>query len=232
MRAVTHVGTRKTYRPVASQVQHDLIDALRAVVSEERLGTYLTAAGFDTERALRLYMWNAQVGEAFHVPIQAVEVSLRNRINTALTAQFGVEWWKHKDLLVVLDHDRQSDLALVLKRIRNRKLPLTAGQVVAGLSFGFWVGMLQKRYNPVIWGGHLHQSFPDYPANRNRASLAQAVGRVAWLRNRIWHHEPIIGLDLSAEYGTVMRLLTWLSEPKAEWIRAHSRVPTLLRQKP
>lgn len=213
-------------------VQPSLIDQLRPVISDERLGTYLTAAGFDADRALRLYLWNAEVGEAFHLPIQAVEVALRNRIQAALAAEFGTDWWKSVKLLAVLDDDRKADLALVLKRIRNRKLTLGTGQIVAGLSFGFWVGMLQPRYNPLIWGGRLHAAFPDYPANRNRASLAQAASRVAWLRNRIWHHEPIIRLDLSAEYGMAITLLAWLSAPKATWVRTRSRVPELLRQKP
>lgn len=213
-------------------VQPSLIDQLRPVISDERLGTYLTAAGFDADRALRLYLWNAEVGEAFHLPIQAVEVALRNRVQAALASEFGTDWWKSAQLLAALDDDRKADLALVLKRIRNRKLTLGSGQVVAGLSFGFWVGMLQPRYNPLIWGGRLHAAFPDYPANRNRASLAQAASRVAWLRNRIWHHEPIIRLDLSSEYGTVITLLAWLSTPKATWVRTRSRVPELLRQKP
>ncbi len=213
-------------------VQPSLIDQLRPVISDDRLGTYLTAAGFDADRALELYLWNAEVGEAFHLPIQAVEVALRNRIHAALAAEFGSDWWRSTKLLGVLDDDRKADLALVLKRIRNRKLTLGSGQVVAGLSFGFWVGMLQARYNPLLWGGRLHTAFPDYPGNRNRASLAQAASRVAWLRNRIRHHEPIIRLDLSREYGTVMTLLGWLSTPKADWVRARSRVPGLLRSKP
>ena len=66
------------------EVQRSLIETLRPVISVGRLGTYLVAAGFDPSRALQLYIWNARVGEAFHLPIQAVEVGLRNRINDAL----------------------------------------------------------------------------------------------------------------------------------------------------
>lgn len=213
-------------------VQPSLLDRLRPAISDARLSTYLSAAGFDEDRALALYLWNVQIGEAFHLPIQAVEVALRNRIHAALSETFGPTWWQDAALAAELDNERTADLALVLQRIRNRKLTLDGGQVVAGLSFGFWVGMLQKRYNPPLWSGRLHQAFPDFPSNRNRATLAKTAGRVAWLRNRIWHHEPIIGLDLSAEYGSIMALLAWLSAPKADWIRTNSRVPTLLRQKP
>jgi hypothetical protein len=217
---------------MTSPVQPRLIDRLRPVISDARLGTYRVAAGFDDERALALYLWNAEVGEAFHLTIQAVEVALRNRTSAALERLFGAEWWASPDLLSVLDGERKADLDLVLKRIRNRKLPLAAGQVVAGLSLGFWVGMLHKRYNPTLWGGRLHQAFPDYPLDRNRASLAEAASRVAWLRNRIWHHEPIIHLDLSLEHARVVRLLRWLSVAKADWIVPHSRLAQLLHNKP
>jgi len=39
--------------------------------------------------ALALYLWNAQLGAAFHVPIQAVEVALRNSVNKALILSNG-----------------------------------------------------------------------------------------------------------------------------------------------
>lgn len=213
-------------------IQQSLIDQLRPVISDERLGTYLTAAGFDVDRALKLYVWNAQVGEAFHLPIQAVEVGLRNRINTALTVEFGADWWDDARLLTLLDAERKADLELVRRRIVNRKQKPATGQIIAGLSFGFWLGMLQRRYNPPIWSRHLRSAFPSLPKDRNRASLTLAAARVVTLRNRIWHHEPIIARDLSADHGTVMQVLEWICPVKATWVRPYCRVPQLLRQKP
>lgn len=214
------------------EVQRSLIETLRPVISVGRLGTYLVAAGFDPSRALQLYIWNARVGEAFHLPIQAVEVGLRNRINDALLAEFGGDWWKDERLLALLDAERQGDIALVLRRIRNRGLAEETGQVVAGLSFGFWVGMLQGQYNRDIWSRHLRSAFPDFPDSRNRKSLAAAAGRVAYIRNRISHHEPVIKLDLAKENATLMELLGWICPHKLEWIRPHCRVSSLLAEKP
>jgi hypothetical protein len=131
------------------------IAGLTATISPERFNTYLIAAGHDPARALRLYMWNAQVGEAFHVPIQAVEVSLRNRVNAALVAAFGPDWWQAQPFLDIADDGRRRDLEVARQRIMNRQLPLVTGQIVAGLSFVFWVGMLQGSYNPPVWGGLL-----------------------------------------------------------------------------
>jgi hypothetical protein len=201
-------------------------------ISPDRFASYLTAAGHDEPRALRLYIWNAQIGEAFHLPIQAVEVALRNCINDAIVAEYGSDWWRNKTLASVFDEERTVDLSQVLRRITNRELILCNGQVVAGLSFGFWVGMLQKRYNPTIWTKQLRRAFPDLPSGRSRKALATGATKVATLRNRIWHHEPLIKRDLGEDFHNVMEMLAWLSCAKEAWIRPHCRVSALLRQKP
>ena len=217
---------------MTAPVQQTLIEQLRPVLSDGRIGTYLTAAGFDPDRALGLYLWNAQVGEAFHLPIQSAEVALRNRINGALCHVFGADWWRERAFLAVADKDRRDDLNTAQRRILNRGAPLITGQIVAGLSFGFWVGMLQPSYNPPVWGGMLRQTFVGLPASKNRHDLQASARRVAGLRNRIWHHEPLIKMSLSDEYSVVMELLDWLCPIKAAWIKPQCRVPALLRQKP
>lgn len=201
-------------------------------LSVRRFDTYLHAAGHDRDRAIALYIWNAKLGAAFHIPIQAVQVALRNRVNHALVAEFGPEWWKERRFVALADRERSRDLRTVRSRIAHRGLTLETDQIVAGLSFGFWVGMLQPKYNPVLWGAHLRTSFPHLPAGENRDSLFRLASSVANFRNRISHHEPLIKADGSKVYGEVMRLLTWVCPHTAGWIRPHCEVPKILRVKP
>lgn len=213
-------------------VQESLIDQLRPSISSDRLGTYLTASGFKEDRALKLYIWNAHVGEAFHLPIQATEVALRNRVNAALIAEFGPDWWRAPEFLRLADRERRADLETAQKRISNRRAELCTAQIVATLSFGFWVGLLQARYNPDLWSKQLRIAFPCFPTDKTRYDLAEAAKRVADLRNRIWHHEPIFRMNLSEEYAAVREVLAWLCPVKEAWVRPECRVPQLLRQKP
>ncbi len=215
-----------------SERQITLFEKLGRSISTDRLGTYLTAAGFNQDRALRLYIWNAHIGEAFHLPIQGAEVALRNSVNHALCAKFSPDWWSAPAFLSIADRERKADIDTALRRIDNRKKPRVTGQVVANLSFGFWVGMLQPRYNSMIWSAHLRAAFPSLPEEKSRYDLAASARRIADLRNRIWHHEPIFRMNLSEEYGAVMELLGWLCPIKMGWLRPHCRVPQLLRQKP
>jgi len=218
--------------PIQYPVNEDELAAILAAISSDRFNTYLQAAGYDRQRALRLYLWNARLGEAFHTPIQAVEVALRNGVNIALSNVYTPNWWDCKDLFDFLDEERKGDLVTVLKHIRNRRQELCTGQVVAGLSFGFWVGILDGRYNPPIWGGQLRKAFTSFPADRGRKSLHARVRDVATLRNRISHHEPLIGRDNLADFSNLMTLLEWICPAKALWIKPHCRVPEIVRQRP
>jgi hypothetical protein len=208
-----------------------MTNAVIDTLSHRRFETYLVVAGFDHDRALALYIWNAQLGAAFHVPIQAVEVALRNRINHALVAQFGPDWWD-KQFISIIDRERVDDLETVKKRINRRQLTLETDQIVAGLSFGFWVGMLQSRYNPRLWGAHLRTSFPFLPMTESRQSLAVRGREIAGLRNRISHHEPLLKTDAMKSYGEIMKMIGWLCPQTAVWIRPHCDVPKVVRQKP
>lgn len=201
-------------------------------MSHPRFGTYLYATGKNRDRALLLYLWNAKLGASFHPPLQAVEVALRNRINHALMAEFGPDWWKEAKFCGLIDRERTSDLATVKTRIRRKKLKLETDQIVAGLSFGFWVGMLQPKYNPVIWSAHLRTSFPHLPAAQDRQTLFKAAGVIAGFRNRISHHEPLLKTDAMLQYSQIMKFLHWLCPKTAEWVRPQCEVAKIVRLKP
>lgn len=128
--------------------------------------------------------------------------------------------------------ERARDIETALRRIRARGAALDTGQIVASLSFGFWAGLLRKRYNPAIWGGRLHKAFPHLPEAKTRADLEGRIKRIADFRNRVWHHEPIIKSNLFGEYSSAMEVLGWICPTKATWVKPHCRVPTLMRQKP
>lgn len=206
--------------------------ALSEIISPLRLGAYLNASGHDLDRALNLYLWNAKIGEAFHLPIQSVEVGLRNRVSDGLDAAFGADWWRNETFISHSTKKSISDIELVKRRLKGKGKPIITGQIVAGLSFGFWVSMLHKRYNSTIWAKHFRSSFPDIPISVDREALRAKVRNIADLRNRIWHHEPIFKRNLLDDYSHCMEALNWICPTKAAWIKPHCRVATVMRQKP
>ena len=171
-------------------------------------------------------------GEAFHLPIQAVEIALRNRINSVLVGSFGADWWQEPRFLTQSDKRQNDAIVEVKARITKRGQILVTGQIVAGLSFGFWVSMLDARYNPAVWSHHLVAGFPNLPKTASRDDLQKVARRIARFRNRIWHHEPIFKANISEEYSVCMRALEWLCPHKLRWIKPQCKVMSMLRSRP
>lgn len=209
-----------------------MLNLLEPTLSQARLGTYMLVAGHDEAKALALYQWNARLGEAFHLPIQAVEVALRNRINAVLVADIGAEWWKNLTFLRLADKRQCDQIEEAKTRITKRGHVIVTGQIVAGLSFGFWVSMLDARYNPSLWSRTLRTGFPHIPAGRTRSDLQRAARHIANFRNRIWHHEPIFNADITSEYSRCIELLGWLCPHKLAWIKPNCTVMSVVRQRP
>ena len=77
--------------------QAGLVDAL----SLERFGRYLSWAGGDQARALELYALNTGLSEALYVPLQVLEVVLRNRVHAVLVQAQGPRWFETSGFLQV-----------------------------------------------------------------------------------------------------------------------------------
>lgn len=213
-------------------MDEEQLNGLWSTLSPRRLAKYLEAAGEDRQRAINLYLWNAQVGAAFHLGIQTCEVALRNRIEVVLGAMFGDQWYRADGFLKIASKDRHSDIEQACDRIRNRNQAETRDQVAATLSLGFWVGMLEPRYNPPIWGARLREAFPGLPDGRARKSVHMNAQSVLLLRNRLFHHEPLIKMNLSKIHTDLHDLLAWLCPHTSAWVRGEDQVQALLRQKP
>lgn len=213
--AVTDIGSQFESSAMAAENQGkkdgSAFAPLRRMISAERFSTYMAAAGHDEERALLLYLWNAQLGEAFHLPIQAVEVGLRNCVDQALQLEFGTTWWGDGDFRTLVDRQQIEAIDVALHGIARRGDSPTHGGMVSGLSFGFWVAMLKPRYNPRFWSRRLRNAFPHLPRAEDRRSLEQRLQAIRILRNRIAHHEPIIRRDTSKDYAELMTTLRWMS---------------------
>ena len=65
---------------------------LEPSLSAVRLTKYLAQTDENYQDAFRLYIWNTAASAVFYGPLQAFEITLRNRINDQLTEKYGAEW--------------------------------------------------------------------------------------------------------------------------------------------
>ena len=214
----------------------DILDALVASLSPERIATYMAAAGDDRTKALRLYTWNTAISAAFYGPLQGLEVAMRNAMHRALTTRYGPAWY---------DNDACGFDAGTLNKIATAKADVRRGghtvdppHLVAALSFGFWVSLLgsggrsphhdprKRNYEMTLWRPCLYQSFPGIKIKR--ADVHQKLDYLRTFRNRIAHHEPVFMRHLQADYHSILTVAGWICPRTQDWIAHHSRVEALL----
>ena len=216
------------YQPV-------VLSALLDTISTDRLSKYLVCAGFDEERALRLYVWNSYVSQCFHLPLQTVEVSTRNTVSGYLSSRFGADWPQDDRFLdLVQDRRERTEEAVkkVVRRVKDDRHVVTTGRIVAGLPFDFWVGLFTGKYDRPLWQTTLHAVFPNLPKSSKRKNVYDLLWSIKDLRNRVAHYEPIFERDLSKEHSEIVSAIRYRCSHTAEWVSAHSKLQVALRCKP
>ncbi len=196
--------------------------------SAPRLAAYAVAAGRDEAVAERLYWWNIEVSSAFYGPLHCLEVALRNSLHDVLRSAFRRDdWW---DVAPLQSHGMRLVGDARATCARRRSGPVSADDMVAELSFGFWTSLLSNnrhsQYDRRLWVPVLHRAFPHYRGPRR--DLHDNLETMRLLRNRIMHHEPIHHRDLAADHRKIYRLLGYIDPEAAKEALALDRVPEIL----
>jgi Abi-like protein len=192
---------------------------LEHALSLERFARYLDWAGGDRERAIHLYTLNTRISESLYVPLQTLEVVLRNRIHTVMTGAYHERWFC--DFLLAPRQPEQ--LSKAIQDITDQKKEATPGRIVAELTFGFWTSMIGTVYED-LWQRTLHRigKRPD-GKGLQRKDFSRPLAKVRLLRNRVAHHEPIIKMNLCDRHDRMLEMVGWLSPAAADWCRKLDR---------
>lgn len=220
--------------------------AFQRTISQDRLNAY-RLPGLDDHHALANYLWNIALSEALYPVLEAFEVSFRNALHIAATAHFNTPWWFNNATILSLQQREQKALTDTISKL-NSRLPkqgktLTAGRVVAELSFGFWTGLLNRPYERYLWsfqrgGTNLMKAVvpnaPTAPINYQwRTHLESHVDKIRRLRNRVFHYEPIWNWSspgLSAQHAEILEAIGWVSADAQRMIQVLDRFPTVYQQ--
>lgn len=129
----------------------------------------------------------------------------------------------------ILNADSRKRVGETIARIgKDGKTP-TRGRVVAGLSFGFWRALFDRKYQQ-LWIAYLHRAFPH--GSGERSEVAGLMSRLVPFRNRLAHHETIIRRPISNHYDEMLRLAELIDPDVRAWIESVTRVPELLKKHP
>jgi hypothetical protein len=189
------------------------------VFSNERMQKYLAYHTNDETRALELYKANIQLSESFYPILSIFEVALRNSLNRELGKRYGTpDWYVHlaaepgaKDL--------KREITLAQRHITKRMETITGAKVVAELTLGFWVRLLNAEYERILWKD-LRRAFPFMEKKlRQRHKVSVPLNKIRNFRNRVYHNEPIAWRFPALEliYSEILEVLGWLNSDLPEY---------------
>lgn len=182
-------------------------------------------------KAIDHYHLNIMVSESFYPVLSVFEVSLRNSLHRVLTELFGTEDWYRRIASVPGLEDLDTDMRTATGHICRRGEMVSASKVVAELTLGFWVRLLNAKYEPVLWKS-LRKAFPYIEKQkRQRRAISAPVNKIRNFRNRIFHHEPVLWQvrELCKMHDTILCVMGWIHKDLPEMIRNIDRVDTVLQ---
>jgi hypothetical protein len=205
-------------------------DQIRLLVSPQRMAPYLRQCDGNSDRALRLYEWSSRMSAAAFETVGHFEVLLRNAIDRALSDHFaerdrGIPWF-------LLHPPMSEETSATIAAARDRLRPIghdSRHQIIAGLSFGFWSGMLGSRYED-LWRSALRHAFPYSPGNRKAVSAP--VEAIRKFRNRLAHGDSMLNIDIPFELRRILDVTGYIDPQAKAWLETINRSSHVYAERP
>ena len=197
--------------------------------SAARLGRYRVARGGDAAKALADYAGNVLLSEAMLPMLNVLEIALRNGIHTRLSAHYGrADWWE-----AWVGHSvfswQNKEIAQAKAKLVRRCEPQTPDKLLAELTLGFWSSLFNKQFQPVLWKD-LRLVFARCPkSQRQRHTISTALNQIRDLRNRVFHHEPLLWLTptLLEQHRVGVEVIHWIDPQLEQWLVQYDRLPAI-----
>ncbi|MCM1142724.1 MAG: hypothetical protein NC453_29480 [Muribaculum sp.] len=204
-------------------------DFFKKVFSDARMNRYFSLYPNDENKALVHYQCNLKLSEAMYVPLSVMEVTLRNALCRELTTMTKREDW----YAIFPNTPGLSSLnryiTKAIKQISGRHEIITPSKVIAELTLGFWVSLLNSEYERILWKD-LRRAFPYMPKSmKKRKNISAPLNRFRALRNRVFHNESICwNLNhVRAIHMEMIEVLGWINEDMPEWLTQSDRVESV-----
>lgn len=204
---------------------------LQKVFSVERTQKYFDLY-LDEERSLKHYYANLSISEAFYPVLSILEVALRNSLNRELCSMFQANDWYARFSTTPGLNGLNREITLAINHITKRGESVTSSKVIAELTLGFWVRLLNVEYEKILWKD-LRRAFPFMPkSERKRHRLSAPLNKIRNFRNRVYHNEPIAWnfTYLEEMHREIQTTLGWLNEDLPTFSQPVDRVRQTIKQ--
>ena len=201
-------------------------------LSYSRMSSYLLFPPSSTEEeTIFAYDYMQRLSVHLFLPLQYLEVVLRNRIYKVLTEHYRWRGKQYRELGKAEDWlewmPSHKDTQKIITQTK-RNLGLFANMpddLISNLTFGVWVKLLQEYPDT---NSHYHfwiftqkRLFPN-ALGETRQSICTELKTIRDIRNRLFHYEPIWSgnginnyvsaiIEIIKKYKQIMKAISWLS---------------------
>ena len=206
---------------------------LEKYFSQNRLEKYFNIYPDNEPKSIYLYESNILLSQSLYTPLSILEVALRNKINAELCKKYGKQDWYsdwYKDKVM---HIAWKDVNHAINQLHKDGKPINPDKVVASLMFGFWTSLFNDQYDRELWK-NLRFVFSNMPHSiRQRRNVSKPLNEIRkYLRNRIYHNEPVIFNipRLEQQHNSILQLLDWLGADLITYNNSIDNFPELLNK--
>lgn len=204
-------------------------DELRRALSPTRLQSYRQDHFEKDDSVLQRYVWNVALSTTLLPTIHVLEVGLRNAVHHAATSAFGSDMWFDNVSQLNVSGSRKDARSVGAARrvLRHRKRPETADDIVAELTFGYWVHLFRADLEIPFVRRVISDVIPYAPStSRQRKVLSGPLQQFLHIRNRIGHHEPIWHWrTLQADHAELLKVIGWISPKLHDYAATFDKFP-------
>ncbi|MFT4126731.1 MAG: hypothetical protein QM662_10930 [Gordonia sp. (in: high G+C Gram-positive bacteria)] len=205
-------------------------DRVSELLSANRLAPYLRHSDNDVDDALRLYEWSTRMSMSMFELMSHLEIMLRNSIDAALADHFkdescGIPWF-------LRNPPTSGQMSESVETVRARLRPQgkdSRHQIVAGMSFGFWTGMLAVKHDD-LWRTALRKAFPG--SDGNRKTVVRELEALRHVRNRIAHHDSTLNIDVPFEVRRMHKVAGFIGPDAARWLQSLDQTDAVYQARP
>lgn len=186
----------------------------------------------DESRAVKHYQSNIKLTEAFYTSLSVLEVALRNALSRELKTMTGRDDWYAIFANTPGLTNLNKYITQASKQIAGRHEQITTSKIIAELTLGFWVSLLNAEYERLLWKD-LRRAFPYIPKkDRKRKNVSAPLNRFRAFRNRVFHNESICWNMKKVQeiHNELLLVLEWINKDLPEWLTEIDRFENVQEQ--
>ena len=193
---------------------------LSGAFSSQRLEKYINLYNGDVTKVAAHYKANIALSESLYTSLSVFEVTLRNALSKELERMMGRKDWYSVFPSNPALKSLTSEVTVAIRHISQRGEMVSPDKIIAELTFGFWVTLLNSEYELSLWKS-LRLAFPHMPKkDRKRKNVSSPCNALRKLRNRVFHHESICwDLDYITDiHNRLVMVLGWINKDMPSWL--------------